>query len=595
MDRLKKITSTLMLIAFSTLTFAQNSSLNKNGTISISTNENIFVHLNNTTLIAGETLHCKLYCTNPADNTLSKISKIAYVDLINAENQVIFTNKIYLDNGKGQGDFFIPTTIETGNYKLITYTKWMLNKNDFKTSKTDLLLINPYSVIKKNNPDKGSNSQNKGTQELENQYATESPVKDENFEIALDKNTFLKRELVLLKIKSLTREINKGSFSLSVKKIDNLPSKKQINSSEFVKFNTNNESTNKLNDSIEFIPEFRGEMISGTITNNKDPKQISNKNIALSIPGKQFAFKIVQTNKLGRFNFILDKNPNMSNVVVQVLEDDKNDYKIEIDKNTGYNLSNLKAVDQLYVTSDYKNAIEQRSIANQIENAYYSLKKDSLTTNSYVFPFYHPLEKEYVLGDYTKFPTLKETITEVVKEMYYREKDNNYSLNLRDINYDLEYFSEPALVLVDGLLIQNVNELFTYKTENIYKVSIVPGVYFYGPKAFNGVINFTTKNTDYITSANGSYILKTEIQRPQNKSIPFKEDYTDKNKYERIPDYRYQLLWQPDVTLENKENIISFFTSDVPGKYEISLEGFTEKGTPVSLKETFDVKETIAN
>ncbi|TEB41532.1 hypothetical protein D0809_25050, partial [Flavobacterium circumlabens] len=138
-------------------------------------------------------------------------------------------------------------------------------------------------------------------------------------------------------------------------------------------------------------------------------------------------------------------------------------------------------------------------------------------------------------------------------------------------------------------------ELFTYKTENIYKVSIVPGVYFYGPKAFNGVINFTTKNTDYVTSANGSYILKTEIQRPQNKIIAFKEDYTDKSKYERIPDFRYQLLWQPELTLENKENTISFFTSDVSGKYEVNLEGFTNEGTPVSLKETFEVKDSTVN
>lgn len=584
-----------MLIAINTFAIAQNSSLNKNETISTATTENIFVHLNSTTLITGETLHCKLYCTNPANNAWSKISKIAYVDLINSENQVVFTNKIYLDNGKGQGEFFIPTTIETGNYKLIAYTKWMLNKNDFKASKTDLLVINPYLAAKKSNPNKSYNSQSQETKASGSASAAENQIKDKNFAITLDKNTFQERELVQLKINALTPEIKKGSFSLSVKKIDNLPAKRQMNAAEFVKFNSANEVTNRINDSIQFIPELRGEIISGTITNSKDPKQVSYKNVALSVPGKEFAFKIVQTNQSGRFNFVLDKNPNYSNVVVQVLENDKNDYKIEIDKNTGYNFSDLKTNDELLLTADYKEAIEQRSVANQIENSYYPLKKDSVATNQSTFPFYHPLEKEYVLADYTKFPTLKETITEVVKEMYYREKDNNYSLNLRDINYDLEYFSEPALVLVDGLLIQNVNELFTYKTENIYKVSIVPGVYFYGPKAFNGVINFTTKNTDYVTSANGNYILKTEIQRPQNKIIAFKEDYTDKSKYERIPDFRYQLLWQPELTLENKENIIPFFTSDVSGKYEVNLEGFTNEGTPVSLKETFEVKDSTVN
>lgn len=594
MDRLKKITSAILLLAIHTFAVAQNSSLSKSEPISLATNETIFVHLNNTTLIAGETLHCKLYCTNPTNNTRSEISKIAYVDLINSDNQVIFSNKIYLDNGKGQGNFFIPSTIETGNYKLIAYTKWMLNKKNYKTFKTDLLLINPYLASSKTNAGKDSNIANKETKTA-NESVTENPTKDKTFAIQLDKNTFNEREQVLLKIKSLIPETTKGSFSLSVKRIDNLPTKKQMNSSEFAKFNSNNELTNSINDSIQFLPELRGEIISGSITNTKNPKEINHKTVALSIPGKEYAFKITQTTPSGRFNFVLDKDPNYSNAVVQLIDNDKNDYKIEIDKNKGYNLPEAKIIDETYLNAEYKNSIEQRSIANQIENAYYSLKKDSITSSASALPFYHPLEKEYILGDYTKFPTLKETITEVIKEMYYREKDKNYTLGLRDIHYDLDFFSEPALVLVDGLLIQNVNELFSYKTENIYKVSIVPGVYFYGPKAFNGVINFTTKNNDYVTSANGNYFLNTEIQRPQNKIIGFKQNYTDQTKQNRIPDYRYQLLWQPELTLENKENIVSFFTSDVSGKFEISLEGFTENGLPVSIKEIIEVKDTMAN
>jgi hypothetical protein len=579
-----------MLIAIHTLAIAQNSSLHKYETISRSTSENVFVHLNNTTLIVGETLHCKLYCLDPASNSLSNISKIAHVELVNNENQIVFMNKIYLDNGTGQGDFFIPTTIGTGNYKLITYTNWMLNKKDSKISEIDLLIINPYLVTKKNNLNKDSNSLKKEVSFQETGSKTENPTKDETFAIELNKTSAIKREQISLKIKSLNSISNKGNYSLSIKKVDNLPSIKQLNTYEFVKSNSNNKLANTINEPILFLPELRGEIISGSIINNKDPKQIIDKSVALSIPGIDFGFKIAKTDQYGKFNFILDKSPNYSNIVAQVIGEDKNDYKIEIDKNKGYNLSELKFADELNLTSDYKNSIEERSIANQIENAYYSIKKDSIEVNTKAAPFYHPLQKEYVLGDYTKFPTLKETIIEVVKEMYYREEDKKYSINLRDINYDLKYFSEPSLVLVDGLLLQNVNELFDYKTENIYKISIVPGVYFYGPNAFNGVINFTTKNNDYVSKENGNYILKSEIQRPQNKTIYFKQDYTDGNKYDRIPDYRYQLLWQPELTLEKNENLITFFTSDISGKYEINLEGFTQEGIPVSLRETFEVK-----
>lgn len=578
-----------MLLAVNTFCVAQSSSLNKNETISKATNENIFVHLNTTTLVVGETLHCKFYCLNPQDNTLSKISKIAHTELVDGENQIVFMNKIYLDEGTGQGDFFMPTTVQTGNYKLITYTNWMLNKKNSKVSEIDLLIINPYLISQKNGINKNPEKQ-KETKISETKPNLESVVKNESLTIELSKRNATKREQISLKIKSSGVDTNEGSYSLSIKKLDDLPSKKQWSSYEFAKFNSDDKTVNILDENSLFLPEFRGEIISGTITNNKNPQEISGKNIALSIPGTDFAFKVVKTNQYGKFNFTLDKSPNYSSFVAQVIDNDRKDYKIQIDQNTGYNLSELKFTDQLNLTSNYKTAIEERSIANQIENAYYATKKDSLQMNAKAVPFYHPLEKDYILGDYTKFPTLKETITEVVKEVYYREENNNYSLNVRDINYDLKYFAEPSLVLVDGLLIQNVNELFDYKTDNIYKISVVPGIYLYGPKAFNGIISFTTKNNDYIGKETGSHILKSEIQRPLNKTVYFKQDYTDPNKYAKIPDYRYQLLWQPELALEKNENIISFFTSDVPGTYEIDLEGFTKNGIPVSVKETFEVK-----
>lgn len=579
-----------MLIAIHTA-IAQNSSLSKNETIYKATSENIFIHLNTTTLVVGETLHCKFYCLNPSNNSLSEISKIAHIEIVNNKKQVVLKNKIYLDNATGQGDFFIPTTFSTGNYKLIAYTNWMLNKKKSKVSETDLFIINPYSSNKNNN----SNTQEKETKIPETELSIANQSKDESFILEVDKKTAVKREQIALKIKSTNSIVNKGSFSLSVKKIDHLPGIKPLNSFEFAESNSNNKLTNTVSDSILFLPELRGEMISGSITNTKDSKQIAGKDIALSIPGNDFAFKITKTDEYGKFNFILDKSPNYSNTVFQVVEADKNDYKIELNNNMGYDLSELKFTNELNLTSDYKKSIEERSIANQIENAYYPVKKDSVQNNIKAIPFYHPLEKDYVLEDYTKFPSLKETIIEIVKEVYYREENNNFTLNVRDINYDLKYFSEPALVLVDGLLIQNTNQLIDYKTDNIYKISIVPGIYLYGSKAFNGIISFTTKNNDYLSKEKGSYILKSEIQRPQNKTIYFKQDYTDRTKYSRIPDYRYQLLWEPELTLEKTENTVSFFTSDVPGIYEINLEGFTEKGIPVSLKETIEVKDVIAN
>ncbi|KAF2334420.1 hypothetical protein [Flavobacterium daemonense] len=568
----------------------QNNLLQKNITISKSNDESLFIHLSNTTLIAGETLHCKFYCLNPSDNTFSLISKIAHVELLDSQNQNVLTNKIYLENGNGQGDFFIPTTVNTGTYKLIAYTNWMLNKKEHKISEVELVIINPYVIAKNSIVGKKNEPQKNDAQITESNSVNNA--KNELFSLELNKKTASTRDQIQVKIKSLKAlKSAGGSFSIAIKRADNLPSLKQKDAFEFAKSNV--KST--LNDSLQFLPELRGELVSGTIINNKNPKEVAGKNIALSVPGIDFSFKIVKTDIRGKFNFILDKLPNYPNVAIQVLESNRADFNIEINKDKKYSLSEIKPLDDLNLTSDYKNSIEQRSVANQIENIYYTHKRDSIKAVKKAIPFYHPAEKEYVLADYTKFPTLKETVTEILKEVYYREDNNNFTLGVRDINYDLKFFAEPALVLVDGLLIQNTNELKDYKMENVYKISIVPGVYLYGPTAFNGIISFTTKNNDYESKEKGSYYLKTEIQRPQEKITYFKQDYTDKSKYDRIPDYRHLLLWEPDLKLENVENSISFFTSDVLGVYEIDLEGFTKDGSPVSLKETFEVKDLKTN
>ncbi|WP_431243870.1 hypothetical protein ACQ9BO_05030 [Flavobacterium sp. P21] len=174
----------------------KHSSLTQNETKLYS--ENIFVHANNTTLVAGETLHCKFYCLNAPDNNFSSISKIAHVELVNNEKQIIFSNKIYLENGTSEGDFFIPTTIATGNYKLIVYTNWMLNNKISKASVTDLIIINPYIVSNKKQTQ--PTTQENGEKNTENQStAINSASKNQLFALEVDKKMRQKESKSFLK------------------------------------------------------------------------------------------------------------------------------------------------------------------------------------------------------------------------------------------------------------------------------------------------------------------------------------------------------------------------------------------------------------
>jgi len=584
LKKLKQILFIALIIASKQPTFAQQNNLsNENHNVAV--NETVFLHSNATTFVSGETLYYKLYCLNTANKMPSAVSKIAYVELIDSDKKSVFKSKLYLKNSYGQGDYFVSTTLKTGNYKLIGYTNWMLNQPVSEIFQMDILIINPFQSNGTGNISANASEAIPNSQSIKNEVSCEN----KNLKIDLDKKTFNNREQINLKIESLNQIPEKGNYSISIKKKDDLPNKTQINSCQFTQkpISTTIELINK--EGTVILPELRGEMISGKITSKNGSDDIQNILVGLSIPGKSFAFKVVKTNQNGDFAFNLDKPYYSSNISIQIMDENRSNYSIILDDLSRIDYSKLSFDAPFNLSAQIKESLLDRSVASQIESAYYHKKRDSIAKESPINSFYDPIAKDYLLDDYTRFSTLKETSTEIVKEMYYQQKGNNYSLHLRDMSIYTQ-LPDPALVLVDGLLIQNVNELFDYNMKNIYKISVVPGLYHFGPKTFNGIINFKTKNNDYVSKSSNESSLKATISRPTIKKIYYKPDYLAATKDDRIPDFRNQLLWIPEITLDQKENQISFYSSDVTGTFEIALEGFTQSGSPVSLRETFEVK-----
>ena len=151
LDRLKYILVIALMVSFQQISFAQkNNTINELNEIDKKINESIYVSTNGNSFLTWETLFYKLSCVNSTTNILSKYSKVAYLKLIDNNKKTIFTHKLFLENGISNGDFFIPTTLETGSYKIIGYTSWMLNKNASVYFNLDIFIINPYKEKSKN-------------------------------------------------------------------------------------------------------------------------------------------------------------------------------------------------------------------------------------------------------------------------------------------------------------------------------------------------------------------------------------------------------------------------------------------------------------
>ncbi|WP_369618398.1 hypothetical protein [Flavobacterium sp. CFS9] len=578
MDRLKQIIIITLAMCFQQILFAQkNNAITELNAIDQTLNESIYISTNANSYITGESLFYKIFCVNKSTNETAKYSKIAYLQLIDRSKTTVLTHKLFLENGTANSDFFIPTTLETGNYKIIGYTNWMLNKEASEYCTLDIYILNPYK-------DKPVNTVS------QKEVTSTETITNKDIFFNLKSKIYKNRDLAELQINTNSDEFRKGNYVLSVRKADGFITQKKINFEELIAGNTYKNTQTEIKNSNFLLPELRGELISGKIRSTH--ADIKNKKVALSIVGKNYTLKLAKTDNEGNFVFNLEKPNSNSNVIVQILEDNKQDYTIEMDKPKNIDFSNL-SFPEFQFNSDFKQNISERLISTQIENAYYNLKKDSILASNDTIPFYNNLSKEFKLDAFTRFPTMEETITEVVKGVYFSKDKNNYAIHVYD--YDPNYESAlPTLIIVDGLIIEDLNELFHYNPKNIHKINVVKGIYNYGAKSFNGVVFFTTKNGDYETKLKGSFIVRPELLRPQSKKEYFKPDYNG-TKNERIPDYRHQLLWVPKVDLSDANSKIQFYTSDVSGKFEITLEGFSASGKPVFIKETIEVKDTLSN
>lgn len=103
--------------------------------------EKLFAHTDKSFYIAGEILWFKLYNVEASSHQPVTISKVAYVDVLDSANRFVLQGKVALTNGEGKGSFFLPLTLNSGNYRLRAYTNWMKNFGP------DLFFEEPLTIV----------------------------------------------------------------------------------------------------------------------------------------------------------------------------------------------------------------------------------------------------------------------------------------------------------------------------------------------------------------------------------------------------------------------------------------------------------------
>lgn len=555
--------------------------------------ESVYIHFNSTILLTGEYLFYKVYCFNKETNYLSDLSKVAYVELVGKEGNVLFQHKVKLENGKGHGDFFIPTSARTGNYKLVAYTHWMKNQPMNSFFQNDMYIINPYQT---NNSETSIYSDSLTVEDKLVQQTQRDQLKifDAPLEVIIKEQDFNKRSLVSLVIKKTGGNASQiGDISVSVRKkgFDLEPLKTNLKQ-YFEQFGSKSFDRNESVGSLVYLPELRGELLSGKVSSKNKDLTVGKLKIAVSIPGESYFFDIAQTDEQGDFYVNINEYYSGHEIFLQVLGEKRSEFTIQMNDHFSLDYSQLEFND-FSIYPEMKEEIIHRSVHNQIESAYFQFKKDSILQPVIINFFDTATTQTYILDEFTRFPTVRETIVEIIKNVGLKRIDNeNEIIIVKGYNSQADLKTLP-LIIVDGNILQNHNELLDYNAHNISKISVQRNQFAIGPQIFKGAIEFKTKSKNYEGIRNDTTVFVTYLLEPQRHKNYYKQLYenTDQlNRYSRLPDDRVQLLWIPKLKIDKNETPIDFYTSDIVGDFEIYIEGISQDGLPISISKFISVK-----
>jgi len=551
--------------------------------------EAVYLHLSSTTLFPGEYLYYSLYCINTRSYRLSDISEVAYVQLVGANGTIYDTQKIRLSRGRGQGDLFFKTNLPTGAYKLIAFTHWMKNAGVAQFYQADLTVLNPY--LDNASALTGGSDQPQSPAGDADSLAARAVLAATGLALETDQKRYAPGEAVHLRLRNYKGALGHGLYSLSVSREEEIPELPAPTAERFAASYTQKlkQIPQDVNDTV-WVPEQRGALISGRIVERQGGPPVAGQVVAVSLPGRDFQLLSAQTNPEGRFYAYLNAPYTGETGYAELLDGPAGSYEFQMDDLTAWEGS-LGEFRSIHIDSSMAGAIARRSVHNQIENSYYQVKPDTVVAPLPEISYFGHIPKTYDLDAYTRFATLRETLVEVVENVLVRrESSQKYSLRVRvPLQPGQEFFSDdPALVTVDGILVPDQSSLPDFDAKRIRYIHVVQENIVWGGRNYQGMVAIETLNGDYAAA------WRSEA----GTSFPFRRAEPPKNYYRQpldgaephVPDFRHQLLWEPQIRLEGEGEDFSFMTSQVSGRYTIRLEGYTTYGKPISLSGTFVVE-----
>ncbi len=343
------------------------------------------------------------------------------------------------------------------------------------------------------------------------------------------------------------------------------------------------------NFSYKFQPEYAAHIISGKV-NTSENLPARDVFAYFSMPGRNAQISAARSDASGKLNFFTNYFYGNTEIIIQADPKSQGSLSFELENFYSDTYSSGRTY-PLRLSPGQRPSLLSRSVGMQTQNIF---NKDKL--NRFTKPltdsgsFYGNNFKRYKLDDYTRFTTMEEVLREYVPEISVNIQQKDYRIKIWNA-VDRTFYEAGSLILIDGVPVFDHQKLMEYDPKLIQSLEVVPERYYYGGMAFNGLAYFKTYkgNIPQFVFDQGVSILEYEgLQLEREFFSPLYESRAEELK--RIPDFRSLLFWEPGLKSDSSgKSSLSFYTSDIEGKYKVVLQGAGKDGRFGSSSYIFNV------
>jgi hypothetical protein len=336
-----------------------------------------------------------------------------------------------------------------------------------------------------------------------------------------------------------------------------------------------------LPDQPSNLPEYGGLIVTGHIGDRRTSQPIPGIAAWLSAPGQPFHVSRSVSDVTGNIQWDLGNIYGTQELVVQT-GDSRTDSICRIEITSPFADSGGMPRLSYALHPLPADLLLLHSIAAQAQNAYQPTLRQKFTqpAPSDTTAFFGKPDKTYALDDYTRYTTMEEVMREFVKEVRLRNKKGDFEFHVQADQANQLFFESSPLILMDGVPISNVNNIIHFDPLKVRKIDIVSRRYVFGETIYDGIISYQTYTNDVsgFPLDGNAYVLDFEGLQLHREF--FSPTYETRDQQEsRVPDLRTTLFWSGDIAIDDHgRKQVSFYSSDLPGTYLITVQGITPDG-----------------